>query len=126
FGAQCIVVAIDAKRKTPDSGLRTPDPAWEVYIHGGRTPTGLDAVEWARRGGGPGAGEELVTPRGRGGARAGGGTERKRGRARGGEERGDCLGRGGHTAAHLRRTHRRRRRRGVSRVDFPLPRVHDP
>jgi len=46
FGAQCIVVAIDAKRRP-----LTPDPRpleWEVYIHGGRTPTGLDAIAWAR------------------------------------------------------------------------------
>jgi cyclase len=40
FGSQCIVVAIDAKRS---------ERGWEVYIHGGRTPTGLDAVEWAKR-----------------------------------------------------------------------------
>ncbi|WP_448587467.1 imidazole glycerol phosphate synthase subunit HisF [Thermocrinis sp.] len=52
FGSQCIVVAIDAKRK----GDR-----WEVYIHGGRTPTGLDAVEWAKRVESLGAGEILLT-----------------------------------------------------------------
>src|SRR6202012_5247727 len=44
YGSQCIVVAIDARR-IPGS---TP-PRWEVFIHGGRTPTGLDAVEWGRR-----------------------------------------------------------------------------
>jgi len=71
FGAQCIVVAIDAKRKNPDSGLRTPDPAWEVYIHGGRTPTGLDAVEWARRVESYGAGEILLTSMDRDGTREG-------------------------------------------------------
>jgi len=52
FGSQCIVVAIDAKR----AGGR-----WEVYVHGGRTPTGLDAVEWARRVASLGAGELLLT-----------------------------------------------------------------
>ena len=52
FGSQCIVVAIDAKRS--QSG-------WEVYIHGGRTPTGLDAVEWAKRVESLGAGEILLT-----------------------------------------------------------------
>jgi imidazole glycerol phosphate synthase subunit hisF (EC 4.1.3.-) len=52
FGSQCIVVAIDAKRS--ESG-------WEVYIHGGRTPTGLDAVEWAKRVESLGAGEILLT-----------------------------------------------------------------
>ncbi len=53
FGAQCIVVAIDAKRVAPDK--------WEVYIKGGTTPTGLDAVEWARRVEELGAGEILLT-----------------------------------------------------------------
>ncbi|AHE96149.1 imidazole glycerol phosphate synthase [Thermocrinis ruber] len=52
FGSQCIVVAIDAKRS---------ERGWEVYIHGGRTPTGLDAVEWAKRVEGLGAGEILLT-----------------------------------------------------------------
>ncbi|MGA1794245.1 MAG: imidazole glycerol phosphate synthase subunit HisF [bacterium] len=56
FGSQCIVVAIDAKRKTD-----TPDLQWEVYIHGGRTPTGLDAVSWAKRAEELGAGEILLT-----------------------------------------------------------------
>lgn len=51
-GSQCIVVAIDAKRS---------ERGWEVYIHGGRTPTGLDAVEWAKRVEGLGAGEILLT-----------------------------------------------------------------
>jgi imidazole glycerol-phosphate synthase subunit HisF len=55
FGSQCIVLAIDAKR-------RTGSPVnWEVYTHGGRTPTGIDAVEWARRGVALGAGEILLT-----------------------------------------------------------------
>jgi cyclase len=52
FGSQCIVVAIDAKRS---------QRGWEVYIHGGRTPTGLDAVEWAKRVESLGAGEILLT-----------------------------------------------------------------
>jgi cyclase len=53
FGNQCVVLAIDAKR--------LPDGTWEVYIRGGRTPTGLDAVEWARKGVDLGAGEILLT-----------------------------------------------------------------
>jgi cyclase len=53
FGSQCVVVAIDAKRVGPDR--------WEVYIHGGRTPTGLDAVAWAREAERRGAGEILLT-----------------------------------------------------------------
>jgi cyclase len=52
FGSQCIVVAIDAKRS---------ERGWEVYIHGGRTPTGLDAIEWAKRVESLGAGEILLT-----------------------------------------------------------------
>lgn len=52
FGSQCIVLAIDAKKS--QSG-------WEVYINGGRTPTGLDALEWARKGESFGAGEILLT-----------------------------------------------------------------
>jgi cyclase len=53
FGSQCIVVAIDGKR--------VADGQWEVYVHGGRTPTGLDAVEWAREVEERGAGEILPT-----------------------------------------------------------------
>jgi cyclase len=53
FGSQCIVVAIDARRVAPGR--------WEVYTHGGRRPTGLDAVAWARRVVDLGAGELLVT-----------------------------------------------------------------
>lgn len=53
FGSQCIVVAIDARRTAPGS--------WEVYTHGGRRPTGLDAVAWARQVVELGAGELLVT-----------------------------------------------------------------
>jgi imidazole glycerol-phosphate synthase subunit HisF len=62
FGSQCIVVAIDAKR----SGA-----GWEVFTHGGRKPTGLDAVEWARRMQAAGAGEILLTSMDRDGTRAG-------------------------------------------------------
>ena len=52
FGSQCIVLAIDAKRK---------GTSWEVYTHGGRTPTGIDAVEWAKRAENLGCGEILLT-----------------------------------------------------------------
>jgi imidazole glycerol-phosphate synthase subunit HisF len=58
FGAQCIVVAIDAKRRKTDGGGKL---GWEVYLHGGRTPTGIDAVEWAARAAELGAGEILLT-----------------------------------------------------------------
>ncbi len=56
FGAQCIVVAIDAKRRGEDAS-----EGWEVYTHGGRRPTGIDAVEWAKRMEALGAGEILLT-----------------------------------------------------------------
>ena len=70
FGNQCIVVAIDAKSVTPGTapehgdrdGLGLDgDSGWEVYTHGGRTPTGIDAVKWARRVVELGAGEILLT-----------------------------------------------------------------
>ena len=76
FGSQCIVLAIDAKR-CPKSGVKSPESkdhatgvggstsdfglSWEVYIHGGRTPTGLDAVAWADQGVSLGSGEILLT-----------------------------------------------------------------
>src|SRR5947199_10700600 len=100
FGTQCIVVAIDAKRRATDAKRRTTDakrratsakrratgakdhangakrsqaPAagWEVFTHGGRRPTGLDAVEWARRMEGYGAGEVLLTSMDRDGTKLG-------------------------------------------------------
>ena len=55
FGAQCIVVAIDARRLPGDA------PRWQVYLNGGRTPTELDAVEWAQQAAALGAGEILLT-----------------------------------------------------------------
>ena len=61
-GNQCIVVAIDAKRK---------DEGWEVYTNGGGNPTGIDAVQWARRMAGAGAGEILLTSMDRDGTRDG-------------------------------------------------------
>jgi cyclase len=70
FGSQCIVLAIDAKSlAVPQVGL--PQPCWGVYIHGGRTPTGLDAVEWARQGEKLGAGEILLTSMDRDGTKEG-------------------------------------------------------
>ncbi|WP_034297846.1 imidazole glycerol phosphate synthase subunit HisF [Herbaspirillum sp. RV1423] len=63
YGSQCIVVAIDAKR--------TGEGKWEVFTHGGRNPTGLDAVEWARKMAQLGAGEILLTSMDRDGTRSG-------------------------------------------------------
>jgi len=65
FGSQCIVVAIDGKRVADGA------TGWEVFIHGGRTPTGLDAVEWARRMEAAGAGEILLTSMDRDGTKLG-------------------------------------------------------
>ncbi len=65
FGSQCIVVAIDAKQVS-EAPLR-----WEIYTHGGRRPTGIDALEWARRMEDLGAGEFLVTSMDRDGTRDG-------------------------------------------------------
>ena len=63
YGAQCIVAAIDARRVQPGR--------WEVYTHGGRTPTGIDAVDWARRVTALGAGEILLTSMDRDGVKSG-------------------------------------------------------
>jgi cyclase len=60
FGAQCVVVAIDAKR-VAGSGDGGRPSAWEVYVHGGRTPTGIDALAWAVRAAELGAGEFMLT-----------------------------------------------------------------
>ncbi len=70
FGNQCIVVAIDAKRSGGDGG-DGDHPKWEIYTHGGRKPTGIDAVEWASRMAQLGAGELLVTSMDRDGTRDG-------------------------------------------------------
>ena len=74
FGAQCIVVAIDAKRVVQASGLQpsaSGQMRWEVYTHGGRTPTGKDAVAWAREAERRGAGEILLTSMDRDGTKQG-------------------------------------------------------
>lgn len=63
FGAQCIVVAIDAKQTDEDS--------WEIFTHGGRKPTGIDAIAWAEKMAGFGAGELLVTSMDADGTKAG-------------------------------------------------------
>jgi cyclase len=65
FGSQCIVVAIDAKQR-PDR-----QDSWEVFTHGGRTPTGLDAIAWAQQAETLGAGEILLTSMDRDGTQAG-------------------------------------------------------
>jgi cyclase len=66
FGAQCVVVAIDSRGRTDSQG-----PEFEVYTHGGRTPTGIDTIEWAQRAVELGAGEILLTSMDRDGTRDG-------------------------------------------------------
>ena len=76
-GAQCIVVAIDAKRRSGEDARRTGadgravGPGWDVYSHGGRKNTGLDAVAWATEMARRGAGEILLTSMDRDGTKAG-------------------------------------------------------
>jgi cyclase len=65
FGSQCVVVAVDARR------TEGTDSGWEVYTHGGRNPTGIDAVEWCARAQRLGAGEVLLTSMDRDGTRDG-------------------------------------------------------
>ncbi|WP_372986806.1 imidazole glycerol phosphate synthase subunit HisF [Marinobacter sp.] len=67
FGSQCIVVAIDAKQVSAEG----EEPRWEIFTHGGRKPTGLDAVEWARKMVEMGAGELLLTSMDRDGTKIG-------------------------------------------------------
>ena len=67
FGSQCIVVAIDAKQVSAEGET----PRWEIFTHGGRKPTGLDAVEWARKMVEYGAGEILLTSMDRDGTKNG-------------------------------------------------------
>jgi imidazole glycerol-phosphate synthase subunit HisF len=67
FGAQAIVVAIDARRTSGEG----EQPRWEIFTHGGRNPTGIDAVEFAARVAGLGAGEILLTSMDRDGTKIG-------------------------------------------------------
>ena len=76
YGAQCIVVAIDAKRRSTEEAKRMIDgqmigPGWDVFSHGGRKNTGLDAVAWATRMAHFGAGEILLTSMDRDGTKSG-------------------------------------------------------
>ena len=74
FGSQCIVVAIDARRRAdsaPDARRSHNSSGWQVYTHGGRAPTGLDAVDWACKAVELGAGEILLTSMDRDGTKHG-------------------------------------------------------
>ncbi len=71
FGSQCIVVAVDAKRTDKENFLKFKGISWEVFIHGGRTPTGIDALKWAIKMEEFGAGEILLTSMDRDGTKSG-------------------------------------------------------
>ncbi|MBT4772557.1 MAG: imidazole glycerol phosphate synthase subunit HisF [Rhodospirillaceae bacterium] len=71
FGTQCIVVAIDAKAAKSEGESEGVAGNWEVFTHGGRNPTGLDAVEWAQKMEAYGAGEILLTSMDRDGTKSG-------------------------------------------------------
>ena len=77
YGSQCIVLAIDAKKRTPAQEARLDEkgqalgPGWDVYSHGGRRDTGLDAVQWAQRMTHLGAGEILLTSMDKDGTKSG-------------------------------------------------------
>jgi cyclase len=105
FGSQCIVVAIDAKR--------TEAGGFEVYTHGGRTPTGLDALAWARRMADDGAGEILLTSMDRDGTRRGYDIDLTR------------KVRGGHARPSRRRRPRRPRDRRARGLDLSFRRTLD-
>ena len=116
FGAQCVVCAIDARRRRGQDG-------WEVYAHGGRTPTGLDALAWAEQAERLGAGEILLTSMDRDGTKDGYDLELTRAVA-------DATGvpliasGGAGTLEHLVRGRRRGwRRRRARRFDLPLRRA---
>ena len=104
FGAQCVVLAIDAKR-APEG--------WEVYVAGGRTATGIDAVSWAREGVSRGAGEILLTSMDRDGTQDGYDTDLAARDLLAGRGAGHRLGRRGRAVAPGRRLRGRRRRRAA-------------
>ena len=71
FGTQCIVVAIDGKRVKMSGGAENHGSFWQVYIYGGRTPTGIDVLQWAKKMETLGAGEILLTSMDRDGTKDG-------------------------------------------------------
>ena len=71
YGSQCIVVAIDAKRRVAAEDIAARGEGWDVYSHGGRKNTGLDVLQWARRMADYGAGEILLTSMDKDGTRSG-------------------------------------------------------
>ena len=117
FGSQCVVVAVDARRAGPGS--------WEVYTHGGRTPTGIDAVDWCRQVALLGAGEIPADQHGSGWDRRGIRSRSVAGGVRGGPAPGHRLGRCGPACA-FRPGRPSRRHRPARRQRLPLRHLHHP
>ena len=116
FGAQCVVAAIDARKCAVDE--------WQVYIHGGRTPTGIDAVAWAQEVVGRGAGEILLTSMDQDGARTGFDLALTRAVVDAVDVPVIASGRRGRARASGRRHPPRRRRRRAGGQHLPLRRIH--
>ena len=124
FGVQCVVCAIDAKRRTPADRAWVSTDGWEVYLHGGRTPTGIDAVEWAIEATRRGAGELLLTSMDRDGTRDGFDLELTSAIVEAVNVPIIASGGVGTLRSPRRRRHRGRCRRGARRLDLPLPGTH--
>ena len=122
FGDQCIVVAIDAKKVSPPGAPER----WEIFTHGGRNPTGIDAVDYAREVVALGAGEILLTSMDRDGTRAGFDIALTRAIADAVTRAGDRLGRRRHARSSRRRRPRRPCHRGARGLDLPFRQILDP
>ena len=120
FGDQCIVVAIDAKKVSKPG---EPD-RWEIFTHGGRNPTGLDAVDYAREVVALGAGEILLTSMDRDGTRQGFDIALTRAIADAVPVPVIASGGVGNARPSGRRHPRRPRHRGAGGLDLPFRRVH--
>ena len=135
FGSQCIVVAIDARRDGAGTASNRPPTLkprtsanplqMAVYTHGGRRPTGRDAIEWAQEAVALGAGEILLTSMDRDGTKDGYDLELTRAVAEAVTVPGHRLRRRRLARAPLRGGHRGRRRRRAGRVDLSLRHPHD-
>ena len=121
FGAQCIVVAIDAKRVSQPGEV----PRWELFTHGGRNATGLEAVAYAREVVALGAGEILLTSMDRDGTKAGFDLELTRAICRRRVGSGDRLGRRRHARPSGRGREAGPRQRRAGGLDLPLRHLHD-
>ncbi len=120
FGDQCIVVAIDAKKVSQPGAPER----WEIFTHGGRNPTGLEAIAYAQEVVSLGAGEILLTSMDRDGTKQGFDIPAHPRDRRRRDGAGDRLGRGRHSRPPGRRHPRRPCDRGARRLDLPFRRIH--